>query len=332
MGHQPLTSLSALASIIAILLLVPVPTAGQSATTLEKTRDWTPPQTPWGEPNLQGIWSFATITPLERPREFADREVLTDDEVTELNQEAQTLYDNRKGLTPEADVRRAYNQFWWDRGKSTGRTSLIVDPSNARVPPLTPEAQKRLDATRAVRQRPAHGPEDRSLAERCIQYRPLPRLPTGYNNNYQIFQTPGYIAILVEMIHHVRIIPLDNRPHIGQSIPLWNGDSRGHWEGNTLVVDTTNFSDKTNFRGSGTNLRLVERFTRVNAKTIDYQFTVEDPTTWARPWTAVLPFTKIAGPIYEYACHEGNYGMFNLLAGARAQETAAEEAAETKSR
>ena len=319
-----------LLALVPVVLLVPVTVAGQAQTA--RADNWTPSPTPWGEPDLQGIWSFATITPLERPGEFAGREVLTDDEVAELNQEAQTRYDRREGLTPEADVRGAYNQFWWDRGKSTGRTSLIVDPPDARVPPLTPEAQERVDAIRAARQRPAHGPEDRPSAERCIQYRPLPRLPTGYNNNYQIFQTPGYVAILVEMIHHVRIIPLGDHPHIGQRIRLWNGDSRGHWEGNTLVVDTTDFSDKTNFRGSGANLHLVERFTRVDAETIDYRFTVEDPATWARPWTAALPFTKIEGPIYEYACHEGNYGMFNLLAGARAQEKAAEELTETKSR
>ncbi len=325
MIHRFLAVLGALATVIAVASLAPGPAVAEAQTA--EADPWTLSRTPDGQPDLQGIWSFATITPLERPRALADRAVLTDEEVAALNQDAQTRFDRRDGLTPEADVARAYNQFWWDRGQSIGRTSLIVDPPDGRVPALTPEARARVDAVRVTRARPAHGPEDRPLAERCIQYRPLPRLPTGYNNNHHILQTPGYVVILTEMIHNVRIIPLDGRPHIGQGIRQWNGDSRGRWEGDTLVVETINFSDQTSFRGSGENLRLVERFTRVDADTIEWQFTVEDPTTWARPWTGMLPFTKVAGPIYEYACHERNYGMFNLLAGARAEERAPDKAA-----
>jgi hypothetical protein len=282
---------------------------------------------------LQGTWSFATITPLERPSALAGKEVLTDEEIAELNEEAATRAD-RRGATPIDDVNAAYNAFWWDRGKSIGRTSIIVDPPDGRVPPLTPEAQQREAARVAARRArgPADSWEDRNFAERCIQYRPLPRLPTGYNNNYHILQTPGHVVMLVEMIHDVRVIPLDGRPHIGYNVRQWNGDSRGRWEGNTLVVETTNFSDKTNFRGSGGKLHLIERFTRVDAETIDYQFTVDDPATWTRPWTGAIPLPKIEGPIYEYACHEGNYGMFGILAGARAEEKAAEEAAKKGSR
>ena len=315
-----------MAFLLAGMSLAPVAVSGQPQipTAAADTRTLSP--TPWGDPDLQGIWSFATITPLERPVQHAGKELLTDEEVAALNHDAQTRYDRRDGLTPEEDVAGAYNQFWWDRGTSTGRTSLIVDPPDGRVPPLTPAAQATVDAINAVRQRLPHGPEDRPSAERCLQYRPLPRLPTGYNNHHQIFQTPGYVVILTEMIHNVRVIPLDGRPHIGQGIRLWNGDSRGHWDGDTLVVETTNFSDKTNFRGSGASLHLVERFTRVDADTIDWRFTVDDPTTWERSWTAVLPFTKVPGPIFEYACHEGNYGLFNLLAVARAQEKAAKAA------
>jgi hypothetical protein len=192
---------------------------------------------------------------------------------------------------------------------------------------LTAEGQRLADARAAARrQSPADGPEDRPLAERCILLANAgpPMIPTAYNNNYQIFQTPDHVAILVEMIHDVRIIPLDGHPHTPANIRQWLGDSRGRWEGNTLVVTTTNFTDKTNFRGSDENLRLTERFTRVSADTINYEFTVDDPTAFARPWTAAVPMTRTEGPLFEYACHEGNYGMTNLLKGARAAEQGTE--------
>ncbi|RPI50991.1 MAG: hypothetical protein EHM55_20030 [Acidobacteria bacterium] len=199
----------------------------------------------------------------------------------------------------------------------------MTDPPDGRVPSLTPGAQQRADARAAARRRsPADGPEDRSLAERCILWPTAgpPMIPGGYNNNYQILQAPGYVAILIEMIHDVRIVPLDGRPHAPQAIRQWMGDSRGRWDGNTLVVTTTNFTDKTNFRGSSARMKAVEKFTRVDADTIDYQFTIEDPASFARSWAAAIPMTKTEGPIFEYACHEGNYGMTNLLSGARAEE------------
>jgi len=248
-----------------------------------------------------------------------------------------------RGESADVDVAGAYNELWFDRGKKvvgSRRTSLIVDPPDGRVPPLTPEAQKKVDAARAyAKLHPADGPEDRPLAERCLLWPTAgpPMLPGPYNNNYQIVQGPGYVVILVEMIHDARIIPIDGRPHLPQSIRQWLGDPRGHWEGNTLVVETTNFTDKTSdvaaglrgttFRGSDDRMRLIERFTRVDSNTIRYQFTLDDPTAFTKPWSADIPMTRIPGPFLEYACHEGNYAMSGILAGARAEEKKAGPAA-----
>jgi hypothetical protein len=280
------------------------------------------------KPDLQGIWTNATVTPLERPKEYADKPFLSREEAAEFEKRA--VYDangDRRDGGAEADVGRAYNEFWRDRGKvvSTLRTSLIVDPPDGRVPPLLPEAQKRNAGLADARRKlggPFDGPEGRSLQERCLltpQAGP-PMLPANYNSNYQIVQTPDYIMIVVEMIHDARIIPLDGRPHLPRNVRSLMGDSRGHWEGNTLVVETTNFTDKTSFRGAGENLRITERFTRTDADTLLYQFTIEDETTWAKPWSGEIPMKKAPGPLFEYACNEGNYGMEGVLAGARAEE------------
>ena len=309
----------------AVASLTPMPVTAQP-----DAETWTLSRTPWGDPDLQGVWSFATITPLERPADGATRAELTDDEVAELNRDARTRNDR----TPRAGSTGTYNAFWWDRGESIGRTSLIIDPPDGRIPSLTPEGQARVAANNDARLRrsAAASWEDRRLAERCIQYRPLPRLPTGYNNHYQIFQTPGFVVLLTEMIHQVRVIPLDGRPHIDSQIRLWNGDSRGHWDGDTLVVETTNFSDKTSFRGAGANLHLVERFTRIGPARVAWEFTVEDATIWTRPWTGGIPFRRVEGPLYEYACHEGNYAMTNILKGYRADEQAAAAESEAEGR
>jgi hypothetical protein len=211
----------------------------------------------------------------------------------------------------------------------TLRTSLIVDPPDGRIPALTQAGQERMDArARYRREHPADGPEDRGLTERCLLWPTAgpPMLSSAYNNNYRIVQGPGYVAILVEMVHDVRIIPVDGRPHLPQNLRQWMGDSVGHWEGNTLVVETTNFSDQTSFRGSSPNMKLTERFTRVDGDTLMYEFTVEDPDAFTKPWSAQVPMQKFEGPLFEYACHEGNYGMTNLLAGARAEEKAAAKA------
>jgi hypothetical protein len=292
---------------------------------------WAVPRTPDGQPDLQGIWTNATITPFERPADLTGKAFFTEQEAREYEKRTLTATNkDRRDGSAEADVGRAYNDAWWDIGTKvvpTRRTSMVIDPPDGRVPELTPEAQQRDAARMEVARRPPAGPEDRGLSERCILWPTAgpPMLPSAYNNNYRIVQAPGYVAILVEMIHDVRIIPLDGRPHLPPSVRQWMGDSRGHWEGDTLVVDTTNFTDKTHFRGADRNLHLIERFTRTGAETIVYQFTVDDPTAFTRTWTGEAPLTRTVGPIYEYACHEGNYSMTNILSAARAEEKAAEE-------
>lgn len=296
----------------------------------QTAKRWTPPRTPDGHPDLQGIWSNATITPLERPAEFAGKAVLTDQEAAEFAQEnlERNNADRRDGGAA-ADVGRAYNNFWYDRGTQTVKTrrsSLITDPPDGRVPPLTPEAQKRLaEAATHRREHPADGPEDRSLAERCLNWATAgpPMMPSFYNNNYEIVQTPDTVVIFNEMIHDARVVPLDGRPHLPGRIRQWLGDSRGHWEGDTLVIETTNFTDKTAFRGSTQNMRLIEKFRRIDPDTLLYEFTVDDPAAFAKPWTAQIPSVRTDGPIFEYACNEGNYAMTDMLSAARAEEKAA---------
>jgi hypothetical protein len=287
-------------------------------------------QTAWGDPDLQGTWTYKTITPLERPAEFAGKEFLSKEEAAELERRAlKANSDEDRPTDASRDVATAYNDFWWDRGDTvvnSRRSSLIVDPPDGKVPSLTAAGKARVDARAVARDRPAHGPEDRSQFERCIT-RGLPRLPGGYNQNLQIMQAPGYVAILYEMMREARIIPLDGRPHLDASVRQWMGDSRGRWEGRTLVVETTNFNAKHEFRGASENLRLVERFTRAGNGSIDYQFTADDPATWTASWTAAIPLMKTNDQIYEYACHEGNYGMPNLLHSARAEDQAAAQAA-----
>lgn len=288
--------------------------------------------TPWGEPDLQGIWNNNSMTPLERPGGESGKRFLTDEESESRDDEAlaRANRDRRDGAGTDVDVARAYNDFWWEYGKSDGRAALITDPADGRIPALTAAAKARLDEQNAARNRPAESWFDRSTYERCIT-RGIPVMPGAYNNNFQIVQAPGVVAITIEMIHETRIVPIDGRAHLTSGVRQWLGDSRGHWEGGTLVIETTNFSDKTSFRGSSEGLRLTERLTRVDANTVSYEFTVEDPATWARPWSAVIPWSTPSRGIrgakldtmYEYACHEGNYGLFGILAGARAQERAA---------
>ncbi len=332
-------TLSVLAAAIAVVSLAPVSLVSQTrrtapATTSSATRTatpWAPPRTPWGDPDLQGVWNFATLTPLERPTELAAKEVLTDQEAAAFEQ---LTIQQRMATLSTGD------REWWDPGTkvmNTRRTSLIVDPHDGRVPPVTPEAQKRAAARAAARRGrgAADSWEDRSISERCIWFGSAgpPMLPGPYNNDVQLVQTRDDVVLLNEMIHDVRVIPLDGRPRAGQSIRQWMGDSRGHWEGATLVVDTINFTDERNFRGSGENLHLVERFTRVGRDTIDYEFTATDSTTWTRPWTAAFSMTRIEGPLYEFACHEGNYlSMSGTLNGARAEEKAAEQVKKNGSR
>jgi hypothetical protein len=295
-------------------------------------------RTPWGDPDLQGIWNDATSTPLQRPGTLAGKDVLGDEEAADF--QSKTAYEltrDRRDGGNEIDVNRAYNEHWMDarRLKITAdhRTSLIVDPPDGRIPPLVPLSPERQQA-RAARaeaaQRFAAGlPRDfldMSLPVRCIiRTDSPPYLPTIYNNDFHVFQAPGYVAIAPEMIHSARIIPVDGRPHLASGLKQWLGDTRGRWDGETLVVETTNFrsDDGVVFQGANPEtFRITERFTRVDAATLNYEFTVEDPLTWTKPWTARIPWTKIdpQEQMYEYACHEDNYDIVHFLSGARIRE------------
>ena len=331
MHHRFLTRFDVLVVIIA-LSFVPAPVEGQASRAAAKANNWTPPRTPEGHPDLQGVWSYATLTPLERPERLAGQTHLTDADAAEIVKQAEVrrLDANAAAKLPPGQV-GGYNQFWYEPGTSVSgdkRTALIVDPADGRIPPLMPEAQKRAAAHRESLRRLAEGPEDRDTSERCILgYNAGPPMtPGGYNQNVQLVQTPGYVLIHTEMVHNARIVPLDKRQHLPPDLRPWSGDSRGHWEGDTLVVDTSNFTDKTwnQFNrwnmASDENMHLVERFTRTGPDTLLYEFTIDDPTTWTKPWSAAVPLSRTDQLIYEYACHEGNYGMFGILRGARLQE------------
>ncbi len=332
---------------MAALLLATVPAAGQTTPAAQKAKTaaavkgtWTPPRTPDGQPDLQGVWTNNSVTPLQRPKELAGKEYYTEAELAQLQKrerERLALDDvegepaaNHSGVegAPAENVHYDHAQFGLDWLQSrvawNRRTSLIVGPEGT-IPPLTPEARKRLAEIAAKEKgHEFDGPENRPLAARCIA-RPSagpPLLPTRYNSNLQIVQGPGYVAIEVEEIHDVRIIPLDGRPHLPKNIHQWMGDSVGHWEGNTLVIDTTNFSDLNPFPGAQ-NLHVIERITRADEDTILYEFTVEDPGMWTKPWSGEVPIKKMSGQLYEYACHEANYGLANTLRGARVTEAEA---------
>ena len=379
MQHRILVLVCGLVMAVAVVWLSPVFLGGQAQTGAANGQPWTPPRTADGRPDLEGVWDFATITPLERPVDLGEKEFWTDAEAVALakleadrrgrpnpSNAEEVLEDPGFAAAAGAPARPNFgSQFlayefriWWDRGSvaKTKRTSLIIDPKNGRLPPMTPEAEKQAAARRA---RPVEflrdlgggltsaeadallravdprgevmigaNPEDLSVATRCILGLNAgpPITPTTYINQVHIFQTPEQVVLLNEMVHGVRTIPTDGRPH--GNIRQWSGDSRGHWEGDTLVVDSINFYDRTS-RGSGPNMQLTERFTRVADDTLIYQFTVDDPTTWTRPWTGELPMTLVEdGQLYEYACHEANYSMFGILNGARATERQAAELAE----
>jgi hypothetical protein len=307
------------------------------ASTSKPVRAWTPARTPDGQVDLEGVWDFSTITPLERPTGLGDKQTFSDAEAATFEQEEnrrqnRDLIDPKKGgaqYLPGSVI--PYNEFWYERGdKIVGskRTSLIVDPPDGRIPPLTPDAQRRLDAEAAAAREEqlgrvrADSPQARSLSDRCILgfNAGPPMTPGAYNNHVQISQSAGYVTLLVEMVHDARIVPVDGRPHLPSSIRQYRGDSRGRWDGRTLLIETTNFLRETSFRGSSANLHLVERLTRVDADTLLYEFTVTDAKTWTKPWTAAVEMKRVETPIYEYACHEGNYALRNILSGARAQE------------
>ena len=340
MNRRFLAVLVTLAAVGAVAASIAAPAASAAPGGTGPIEAWTAPLGPDGHPDLQGVWLNNSATPLERPKALEGRQSLTDQEVTELRKRADRLFKNTGADFAAGDAVYLAALADIDRFKSTtatgttfemidrefdNRTSLIVDPPDGRIPSLTAEAQQRKVATDAIRRHPPEGPEDFNHIERCLTYG-VPRLsgtntgagPLGY---YEIVQTPSNVVLFLEAVHEARIITLDGRPHLPPSVRLWEGDSRGRWEGKTLVVDTTNFSARNNFMGSSDHLHLVERFTRVALDRIDYQITVDDPTTWTKPWTAVIRLKQSAERLYEYACHEGNYELLRgILAGARANE------------
>ena len=336
-------SLATLAAVCALVSLVPAPVAGQPRADVPD--NWTLPRTADGQPDLQGVWSNNGTTPLERPAIFEGRTELTEEEMAQIRRRADEILngtDEQAGdvlgdslfrqavddptLQRFDEVTGNYNTFWIADRSFDNRTSLIVDPANGRIPPLTEEAQaaRAAGAANFARFLSPEGPEDTGLTVRCISYG-VPNLLTGYNSYFQIAQTPSHVVILQELIHDVRVIPVDGRPHLGESIRQWHGDSRGHWEGDTLVVETTTFAPSSGSlagAGGSDSLRVVERFTRVGPDTIRWDVTYDDSATWTQPWTAAIALRKSDGAIFEYACHEGNYAMEGILGGARAKEEA----------
>jgi hypothetical protein len=307
--------------------LAPLPAAAQGKAS-------TPSRTPDGKPNLAGIYSFSTITPLQRPDTLAGKNTLSDEEAaafeasenTRLNRD---LFDPIKGQPSAGYASRAeggvlsYNETWYERGNrltKDRRTSLIVDPPSGAIPFTDAARRRNAERTRLSNAGWGNSYEDRPLADRCLVgfNSGPPMIPGAYNNNVQILQAPGSVVIINEMVHNARIIPTDGRPHT--KFRQWTGDSRGRWEGETLVVETINFRRETSLQGSTADTRLVERFTRIDADTLKYEFTVSDPNSYTQPWSAMVPWSRIPGPIFEYGCHEGNYALPNILAGARAEE------------
>ena len=339
MTYRSFPPIAALA-ILMTSTLVTIPVSGQTRTapSTSAAKKWTPPRTSWGDPDLQGTYSNTSEngTPLERPEIFEGRrlEDIKGEELRAIKREAQKrTVDNFQGPLHALDG-------WWqpDLNMVNGSQAwLIVDPPNGKIPAMTPEATQRIAARAAARRNSGRGPsdsyEDRSLYDRCIT-RGLPgsMMPAIYGNTYQIVQGPGYVSIIYEMIHEIRVIPLDGRPHAASTLRSHMGDARGRWEGDTLVVETTNFREESVYRNANpATLRLIERFTRTGPETVKWSVTVNDPSTWTSPWTFSMPLTRDeSGPVLEYSCHEGNHGLRNILSGARAEEKAAADAAQRK--
>lgn len=324
MPTRILTSMAVLAA--GVWLTSAFVTAQAPAAARTNAAGWTPPLTSYGHPDIQGVYSNATYTPFERPKEYADREFFTPDEAAAYaKQRLDALHDQPQDTHYEDAIWMTEKQ---PRGMTSLRTSIIVEPRNGRLPAMTEEGRAR-QAARAAARKAAGGQFDsaqsRSLSERCIiwQHEGPPILPTGYNSNLQIMQGPNHVVIMHEMMRDPRVIPLDGRPHVGEALRAYRGDSRGRWEGHTLVVETTNFSDKTAFRGASEHQKVIERFTPVDPETVLYQFTVEDPRTWETPWSGEVPLKKSQDKLYEYACHEGNYGIAHILSAQRVAEAEA---------
>lgn len=328
--------ISLMTAVVVAILAGETPLFSQAASG-SPPRPYTPPRTPDGQPDLQGVWANNNATPLERPKILEGRQFLTEQEVIALKKRAGELFagdgdaafgdaifeavlsEAKKYKPTTFDTKTGnYNAFWLVERDFDNRTSLITDPPDGRMPPMTAEGQKRLAAQAAgFRESGTTDPESRGLSERCITFG-VPDLLAGYNSYFEIIQSPGYVVFLSEKIHDARIIPLDGRPHAPDGVTQWTGDSRGRWQGNTLVVETKNL--KSSFRAASDRLRLTERFTRVGPNTINYEITFDDPATWTRPWTLMVPLKHTDDRVYEYACHEGNSGLEYILKGAREEE------------
>ena len=348
MKHRLFASLGILALVTAIVSVAPVFVAAQAQSAAPAkapakapaAKPWTISRTPDGQPDLQGYWTLLSFTPLERPVKYGTREFFTDEETAAfykagVDHSYEFTFANA-AETPVYDATVFALDAWQNGVKPNRRTSLIVDPPDGRLPSRTAEARARLAAhplraderETGTDSRVFRGPEDLSLGERCLTFSGPP-IPTGssYNRDAYIVQGPGYVMIEYEWGSETRIIPLDGRPHISPRIRQWHGDPRGHWDGNTLVVETTNFRPESAYLGSNAaTMRITERFTRIDADTIEYKYTIDDPSTWTKPWSAIIPMSKIDGPLFEYACTEGNNGAVNILEGARAKDRAAAEA------
>ena len=345
MRHRALASFGVLLVAIAVIALATRGVAGQAPASPGSTKPaptakkWKVPHTPDGQPDLQGYWTNSTYVPLERP-DRVTKALYTEQEFAALGKDAAARVAEQTEPGTVADVHYDFTQFGLDRSQSAFvkndlRSSMIVDPPTGKLPPLSADGQKRAADRAADRRRlgaTTDAVQNMPIGTRCLIMAGSgpPMMNAGYNSNYHIVQGAGYVMILVEMIHDARIIPIDNRAPLPANMRQWMGDSRGHWEGDTLVIETTNLNGRNPYRGSSDGMRVTERLTRVDADTIAYRFTVEDPGTWTAPWTAEAPMTKSVGPIFEHACHEGNYGVMNTLAGARLEDKKAAEGAAKK--
>ena len=332
MRHRLFALIGALTTVFTVVVLAMGPAAAQQAKAPAKApvKKWSLPHTAWGDPDLQGVYTFATETPIQRPTALGNKDSYTEEEQKQLEEQLKAKQDDNV----ETNEHFSYNALWFnsDAGRPTGRTSLVVDPENGRIPPLTDRAQKVRAEQQAELAKRRIGKDtlintwtDHPEYSRCLA-RPMPRITQEYNHGVQILQTPGYVHIFYESMHDVRTIPLDGRPHLDGSLRQWTGDSRGRWEGDTLVVDWANFPDKMRFQGFPENsMHFTERFTKVDANTVNYVVTVDDPSTWTKPWTFILAWRAddpaYTGPedLFEYACHEGNFRMMeDTLTGSRA--------------
>ncbi len=336
MGHGQVMTRTGLLVILALGVAMPATVAGQSAAKSDDAT-WTLPRTPDGHPDLQGVWANNNATPLERPEAWAGKDRLTSEELAELKIAGQQAVADGDALFGDQLVLAAiertqaesydpttgnYNQFWVADRDFSDRTSLVIDPPDGLIPEWTAEGKERLESVMAHRRdHPADSYTDRPLGERCVTFG-VPRLGAGYNSYYQVFQSRDHVVVYMEMNHDARVIPLTGRPHVGDDVRLLHGDSRGHWEGDTLVIETTNYSPESNFRGARDNLHVVERLTRVGPRTLNYEVTLNDPTMWTAPWTVEIPLKRSEDLVFEYACHEGNIGMEGILSGHRAEERA----------